>query len=229
MSSAADTCSNGSDQSNPLIHCLGRIESVWLYTTSLSGIISTIAVLAVFAYVFRNARRYRVQSGRWPDLKGKPMDVYLLSLFFADLLHALADLFSLKWVNEGNVYIGSICTAQSILTILGANSIAASTLAITVHTFAVVWFKKGTSSGLLAIFIVAGIWAYIVLINIVLIATHQNLSDVYAPTPSWCGIANNHLGYKIISEYLWLWLALLVSFAVYIPLSFFRSKTHYPL
>jgi len=148
------------------------------------------------------------------------MDVYLLSLFSADLLHALGDIVSLKWVNEGNVRIGGVCTAQGILIVLGANSIATSTLAITVHTFSVIWFRKGTSSGSLAMFIILAIWTYIIILNIVWIATHKNLSDVYAPTPSWCGIANPRLGYMIAGEYLWLWLALVISFLAYIPLSF---------
>jgi hypothetical protein len=32
--------------------------------------------------------------------------------------------------------------------------------------------------------------------------------------------ANDHEGYKIANEYLWLWISLATSFLVYIPLSF---------
>ena len=50
------------------------------------------------------------------------------SLFSADLLQALGGSMELKWINDGFVQIGPVCTAQGFLQNIGQSGIAITTL-----------------------------------------------------------------------------------------------------
>ncbi|KAJ7835958.1 hypothetical protein B0H13DRAFT_2107597 [Mycena leptocephala] len=55
------------------------------------------------------------------------MDVFMLSLFTADLFQSLGVVMDVQWINDGIVHAGSLCTAQGVLQNIGQAGIAMTT------------------------------------------------------------------------------------------------------
>jgi len=149
------------------------------------------------------------------------MDILVFSLLCADFLQAIGGLLDIKWILDGIVEVGPLCEAQGVIKILGATGIAMSTLLIAAYTFVVIATGKGFKSKGTTVGIVIGAWTLIgILIGVGHAANHDpsKLKYYIAPTPYWCWIRNDLGVWRIASEYLWLWIMLLVSPLVYIPL-----------
>jgi hypothetical protein len=111
-------------------------------------------------------------------------------------------------------------------------------------TFIAVWWDRGTnprvrvkSDLVVASFVVFGSWIFVALLVLVPARIYNKPSDLYfAPTPVrihsslckhkwldlhiqvWCTINKNYELVRLFAKYLWLWLAFLLSFLLYIPL-----------
>jgi hypothetical protein len=55
------------------------------------------------------------------------MDVFMLSLFVADLVQAIGAVMDVRWVHSGRVEAGAFCTAQGVVQQIG-ESLSAQTL-----------------------------------------------------------------------------------------------------
>jgi len=125
---------------------------------------------------------------------------------------------NIKWVHEGVVNTGHFCTAQGALLQLGTTGVAMATMAIAIYSFSAVWWRKTVHNSNLAYSVVGGIWLYVILFVLIGIGTRGNLYMV--PSPYWCWIGQKYnLVEQLMGEYVWLWLALLVSLFSYIPLA----------
>ncbi|KAF7349424.1 hypothetical protein MSAN_01732300 [Mycena sanguinolenta] len=215
-------------------YCYTRRQSAGLTVVSLTGFVSLAAVITILSLIVRN--KWRAMRGPKADrrpLIQQPMDLFLLSLFFGDLLQSLSVVMDTKWINDGIVHVGSFCTAQGrvsafllrhftqwrssgLLQNTGQAAIAMSTFVITLHTFDRIWRRGGVQSLKLAYFIVGTIWTFLILTVSISTAVHRSPS-FYAPTPYWCWINGSYPSYRIAIENFWLWMAFAVSI-LYIPL-----------
>lgn len=207
------------------IHCLTRGQSIGLTLAAESGFVSLVAVLWVFVIIFRNVARHirHAPPGKYHMVQ-EPMDIFMLSLFFADLVQALGAVMDVKWVNDGKVEIGNFCTAQGVMQQLGETGVAITTLVIAVYTFIGVWWRKGIRAPLTAKIIIGFVWVFVILAVAIGNITHRNKQELYqSPTPYWCWIGEGYMGFRIWGEYIWLWITLFFSLLAYIPL-FFWSR-----
>ncbi|KDQ57048.1 hypothetical protein JAAARDRAFT_35643 [Jaapia argillacea MUCL 33604] len=206
-------------------------DSVGLTLAVQCAMLSLLAVTALLALggEFRKSRgtglRKTLRRRRWRRLIREPVDVYVLSLFIADWIQALGTVLSLRWISEGWVGEGHYCSAQGAIQQLGETPVALSTLAITIHTFVVLWWDVGEHNMLPACAVTGVIWVFVLLYVIIAPGVHPNYIE---PTPYWCWIQSAHghgyLGDQIGGEYGWFWLTLFCSIVCYSVL--YRKKGH---
>ncbi|THH06764.1 hypothetical protein EW146_g9510, partial [Bondarzewia mesenterica] len=212
----------------PPITCLTRGQSFGVFLMIEAASISTLAVLFIFALMIRNYYRYskRDPGGNWRLLR-QPMDIFMvfmavgiqLSLLCSDLLQAIPLVLTIKWVNEGKLYTGNYCTAQGAISQMGETGVAIATFVIAIHTFVAVMWRKGTRSRLAAFIVVGFLWAFVIIFVGISVGIHRRTGDLYdTPTPFWCWIGGKFPDERIAGEYFWMWLALITSLVVYIPL-----------
>jgi len=145
------------------------------------------------------------------------MGLYLLILFLADMVQAVGAIMDIRWIYRGDVVSGRFCIAQGAIQQLGESGVAMTTLVIALHTFVSVWWGRGEHALRTAKIIMIVVWLYI--IGFVAIGIGVNgRHDYEIPTPYWCWIGENFLVQRILGEYIWFWLTLLVSIVAYIPL-----------
>jgi len=208
---------------DPTITCLTRRDTVGLAIAVEAGFLSLAAICYLFAVIIRNVIwRMRHVSQDKLRLFHQPMDLLIFSLICADIVQALGMILNLKWVVEGKVEVGRFCSAQGLIKAIGAATVALSTLTIALYTFLGVWMMRDVSSMMITLGSVVAIWVFdIILISIGFGVNHAsdsgNLSFM-VPTPYWCWINKNYIEWRVLSEYLWMWITLLFSILVYIPL-----------
>jgi len=99
-----------------------------------------------------------------------------------------------------------------------------ATLAIAIHTFAVIVFRwTPPRSMLLPAIVISGIWLFVGLYVGISVAQHSSVtsdSAYFAPAGFWCWISARYPADRISAEYVWLWVAALLSVVLYIPLYF---------
>ncbi|KIM72178.1 hypothetical protein PILCRDRAFT_93565 [Piloderma croceum F 1598] len=101
---------------------------------------------------------------------------------------ALGEVIHVKWICEGKVYTGGLCTVQGIMRQLGDTGSALATLAITLHIFsAIIW---GTP--------------------------RRQYFTAYSI--HWCWIGNHYKEEQFVGQYMWIWFTLFTSFLPYTSL-----------
>ncbi|KAH8119343.1 hypothetical protein DFH11DRAFT_439734 [Phellopilus nigrolimitatus] len=211
MSNASSICV----QVDNVQTCLSRLQSVGLTFVAEAGFISMVSLLFLFGLIVRNVvRYYRHALGKW-SLIQEPADAFVLSLFVADLTQSLGAFMDVRWIHRGSVEIGKFCTAQGAIQQLGETSVAMATIIIALHTFVAVWLRKGTHNLNIAYGIIAVAWLTVILFVAVAASKNRNY---YNPTPLWCWIGGRFTGERIGMEYIWLWMSIVVSILVYVPL-----------
>jgi len=182
-----------------------------------AGLLSIVFVLAFFALVARNVfiqKRHPFQSH---------IDIYVTSLSVADLFQGVVATMSLRWAQTGRVECGIYCTTQGFLYQFGQTGVAMSTLAVTVHTFCIVFFRwRPPPSKLVPLCVVACIWLYNLCFSAIGYGTHTGKGGTqpfYVPTPFWCSVYLS-VPTRLASQYIWIDLAIFTSIVLYIPLFF---------
>ncbi|KDQ17226.1 hypothetical protein BOTBODRAFT_601010 [Botryobasidium botryosum FD-172 SS1] len=102
---------------------LGRQDIIGLTVMALVGSLSIAFVLVFFGLVLRNVfiqRRHPFQSH---------LDIYLASLFTADIFRGLTAAVNWRWVVTGKVVCGTHCNIQGALIQFGSAGVSLSTLA----------------------------------------------------------------------------------------------------
>ncbi|KAF8521444.1 hypothetical protein BU17DRAFT_64935 [Hysterangium stoloniferum] len=163
------------------------------------GLLSITAVLWLFLVVAVRTSRYmqKFPEARWRNIIKTPIEIYVLSLFLADIIHGAGSVLAVRWLAQGVVFCGTYCTVQ-------------------------VFLKKGASSINLAIVVVGMVWFYIILFIGISVGIHSKPDDLfYSPSPYWCFISSQFTLERVVGEYAWLWLTALVSLLLYVLLFFF--------
>ncbi|KZP09500.1 hypothetical protein FIBSPDRAFT_963895 [Athelia psychrophila] len=192
--------------------CLSRGESIGLALVAESALISLLAVTGVFCLIIRNAFRNKC-------LFKRPADIYMISLFMFDFIMAVGHVLDLRWVQEGKIQVEGYCTAQGIIQQIGETGSALSTLAIAIFSVVAVLWGKLSRNFLAAYLVVSFTWIFVALL--VGIGYSQRGPDSYeTPDGYWCWIGASHPVDKYLGEYVWMWVAMFVSFLAYTPLFF---------
>ncbi|KAG8941710.1 hypothetical protein FRC04_004123 [Tulasnella sp. 424] len=132
----------------------------------------------------------------------------------------------------GGDTLSFILTLEAILGAiqqLGETGVALSTLVITLHTFATVFFRWQPSRyPWLWMVVVACIWIFLLLFVVIGYVVHKGAENrggtpYFGPTPFWCWIGSHYLGERIAGEYFWLWFCAFTSIVLY-PFLFFMLR-----
>lgn len=185
---------------------LSRGESIGLAFDTEAGLCSALAASVILAIIFRN--QYKKQ------LQWEAIQIYVINLFSAEIIHGLSHAISMKWVIEGDVNAGTFCTTQGVLQQLGATCVALATLIIAVQTFATIWWLHEPSIRAATITISIQ-WIFVILFVAIGFGVHTHYAT---PMPYWCWLGKDFLKEGIAGEYVWVWLTIFVSIASYLPL-----------
>jgi len=215
--SNSSSCTLG--DSNNLTVCLTRGQSIGLAVDAEAGLISVTAVAGVFVLIF-------IKVYRTKKLVQRPMDLFLIVLFFFDIIMALGRVTNIKWVQEGRIFEGNYCTAQGILQQFGETGSAMVTTVIAVYTFIVVMWGTFRRQLRVAYSVVSIIVLFLVIFIAATVSTQTHGSQHYmAPAGFWCWIGNGsryssgHYAERYAGEYIWIWVALAISVVTYVPLA----------
>ncbi|KIJ53946.1 hypothetical protein M422DRAFT_24943 [Sphaerobolus stellatus SS14] len=187
----------------------------------MTGFISTLSVLVLFAINLKNFTlcKMYLERSEWKIFKS-PLDVYMASLLLSDILQGLGKIMHVKWLHLGFSECSSYCTAQGVVQQIGETGVALATLAIAVHTFLIIFFRRGGRAKAASVAIVATIWIFVILFAVIGSQTLTDGDDRYiTPSPYGCWLSPRHKTIQLTGEYLWLWLAALVSLILYVPLA----------
>jgi len=189
-------------------------EAVGLAFNVETGLISASAVLILLGLVARNVIRNIRHPPRekWRLIRTH-VDAYMLSLLFSELLHGLGAAMDMRWVHYGLVWCGRYCSVQGAVRNIGSTSVALITLVIALHTFFVVFFRwVPPRNRILPALVIAAIWIFTVVFAVAEALVNPTF---YTPTPYWCWISN-HIVERLVGQYLFIWLALVVSIVTYV-------------
>ncbi|TFK67850.1 hypothetical protein BDN72DRAFT_842536 [Pluteus cervinus] len=184
-----------------------------------SSALSAIAVTSLLGYMayrqlrrlhvnwFKKGQRYLMQV---PDAADSS---FLVNLMFAEMLQAIGGLLNLRWVIEGKVTEGSLCTAQGMLKQMGNVGIALTPQLIAAHTFLVIVLEWSIPR-IVSRIMISLIWVIIGLIISITTATYE--APYYGNTGLWCWISPKHKYAGIAYEYAFMWFSSFVMLVLYI-------------
>ncbi|KZS88621.1 hypothetical protein SISNIDRAFT_470066 [Sistotremastrum niveocremeum HHB9708] len=198
------------------------------------ALISAIATASLIGFIlYTNAKkwlRWRAAQRRISDKsRRRPFPwpshllFYLTTLLGFDFIVSLGAIFDIAWIRDAGIVEGPFCSAQAVLKQTGDVGVALSTLALTSHTFAVLFFRwKPSRSPLLACFVIGLIWLFLGLNDGLAWHFHHTKGQkLYGNTRYWCWITTSHTGkfkyYGIALEYIWMWVTALMNIFLYIP------------
>ncbi|KAH8992971.1 hypothetical protein EDB92DRAFT_519363 [Lactarius akahatsu] len=196
-------------------------QSIGLALIAEASSLSLCAIIVVFILIARNLLRYRkvLPNGDWKLLR-TPADIYMLSLFLYDIVQAVGGILNVRWAHDGVVTTGPYCTAQGIIKQIGKLGVPLLTLILAIHTFTIALWNVGAEARYFAFSIVAFTCLFVALWAGISNGVHK---DFEMPTPYWCSIGPNKE--RLAGQYVWIWIALFASVAMYIPV-YFWMKGH---
>ncbi|KAF8502188.1 hypothetical protein F5888DRAFT_1176383 [Russula emetica] len=207
--------------SSPSISCLEPGDNIGLVLAAEASFLSCICTIFMFVWIFCNVRWYRrnIRNGDWRLFQG-PADVYMFWLFLFDLLQAIGGILNVRWAHNGIVTTGHYCTAQGIIEQIGELGVALITLLLAVHTFVAAVLPGDLQGRGVALSSVSLVGVFIILWVAIGAGIHKNYET---PTPYWCWISPQFPGERLGGEYVWLWIALVASATLNIPLYFWAE------
>ncbi|TDL15996.1 hypothetical protein BD410DRAFT_902282 [Rickenella mellea] len=195
-----------------------RLGMSFVVAASTVSFVTVTGLLTYFANnVFREMRHKPKSEWR---LVHTDVDAYFLSLLIGDACQALGGILNVRWINQHTLRCGDYCSFQGVMIQLGTPLVALSTMAISLHTFFVIFFKwVPPRNRHLRIGVIAFIWTLMFVVVFCPWAVHRNDGHhYYAPTPYWCWISQRYLAERIAGEYSWLWFAAFISLIAYVLL-----------
>ncbi|KZT33467.1 hypothetical protein SISSUDRAFT_1122852 [Sistotremastrum suecicum HHB10207 ss-3] len=218
MRSASD---DDTDSAEGCLLTLTPGQRIGLTISVEAALLSLFAVLLVLGYIGVAALRAHWRRRQGVRLITNPIDIYVISLICSDLMQALGGILNIRWVNDGAITCSRYCAAQGILENTGETASAMATIAIALNTFVVIGFRKQPTRLWVAILVAAAIWGFSLFFPIIAYLIFRHSPNPFlAPTPFWCWVGSHHTRERIGGEYVWLWIAALGSFVLYVPLFF---------
>ncbi|KAH6906349.1 hypothetical protein BKA70DRAFT_1105730 [Coprinopsis sp. MPI-PUGE-AT-0042] len=182
-------------------------QRLGIYFSVQSASLSAASVTLLLAYALvrwlKRVHILRRASGR---VQAEATDSSLfLNLMLADLLQAIGNMPSIKWMRDGVRRCWSLCTAQAVIKQIGINGVALTSLAIAVHTFSILVLRWRAPRHICK-FMVIGVWVLTALLVGIPNIVRRN-EQYYGNTGYWCWIPSKFKTEQILSEYLWVWFA----------------------
>lgn len=190
-----------------------------------TGVISLLTVIYVFGIIFRNIYRRRKLCANWKIFE-EPTDLLLTSLFAIDAIQSIGAIFNIVWLHEGKVEVGTWCESQGIFKQFGEVGVALSTMLIAVYTFVALWVGRQIRSMRLTAALVALTWIFPAIL--VVLGHVTTKGHFHGPVPMWCWITKAHPTWRIMGEYLWMWIALAFCLLMYVPIYFWNRGNLVP-
>ncbi|KAG9035189.1 hypothetical protein FRB95_011923 [Tulasnella sp. JGI-2019a] len=194
--------------------------------TVASSISLTMILGLVFAMMISVCHSRRTKSN--PSISGQFMrrnvGVYFACLLLCDLSQSIGSIISLEWIVHDYVYAGNACSAQAIFYQFGNVGSALWSLAIAVHTFALL-FLRCDVSGMACLVTFVGVWLLtgsIVAIGPAIVQNETN-GPFHGLSGTWCWITQEYNGSRLGLEYFWLFFSAFISFVLY-TLAFLRLR-----
>ncbi|KDR68235.1 hypothetical protein GALMADRAFT_1048879 [Galerina marginata CBS 339.88] len=222
---------NSTDDST---YFLTRGQRVGVTIMVEAGLASLLAVLYVSLIILRNFlwRIRNVSRGKWHVFQ-TPMDLhtansfarrvfsptnpYWFSLFSAELLQAIGCVMSLKWIHKGIIQVNGFCWAQGVVKQFGQTGRSITILLMTSYTFVELWLRKTETSMRVTNAVIFAAWlsvAAAVIIGDIVIGMRGE-APFTSPVPYWCWIHGRYPKWRILGEYLWIWVTLAISSAAF--------------
>ncbi|ELU39612.1 slime mold cyclic AMP receptor domain-containing protein [Rhizoctonia solani AG-1 IA] len=166
------------------------------------GLISALSTLVLIGYIMVG---YLVCE-LWPGHHDQPMvqgirsfthsalGVFLCSLLISDMIQGAAFAINFKWAADGSVHSGLACTAQGAVSQFGDLGSALWSLAISMHTFSLLFLVQKPPVWLTWMIFIAG-WVLITVLPIVGPYGIQKLEtkgEFYGVSGAWCWIGHGY-------------------------------------
>ncbi|PGH00882.1 hypothetical protein GX51_05546 [Blastomyces parvus] len=190
-----------------------RRGMISLFTFSLLSVLATGSVVLWLTYRLIFWRRYYT---RYPGRN--QLIILVFNLLLADLHQASANMVSPHWLLTNEITIDSpACFAQGWLINVGDVASAMFVLAIAIHTFANVVWRKTLSHGVFVGSVVC-LWIFSLLVTLLAPALHGR--HVFVPTGAWCWIDKKYGDERLYLHYFWIFVAEIGIIIIY-PTLFF--------
>jgi len=210
----SNSCTQGEHDQG--IVCLTWDQRTGLVIDAEAGLISLSALIVALVLI-------AIKVCRRKKLVERPMDLFVLVLFILDIVMALGRITHIKWIQKGEIFQGSYCTAQGVLQQAGEAGSAMVTTTIAIYTFVVVMWETFEHELLIAYLAIGFIGVFLFLFIGITVGTQTHGTQHYmTPAGFWCwiGDGSRYNAERYAGEYAWMWTALAVSFAAYVPLFF---------
>jgi len=185
-------------------------ERLGIFLTIEASFLSAASVTLILCYALFKRLRSTLYTLRSKDLRlGRPSDAtssdLFLNLMLADLIQAIGGFPNIRWMSAGAVLPGRMCTAQAIFKQIGIVGVSMTSLAIALHTFSVLVLRwRGPPN--FPKYVIIGIWAFTAFDIVIANVVHRH-EVYYGVTGYWCWILPQFQAERIVTEYLWVWLA----------------------
>ncbi|KLJ05741.1 hypothetical protein EMPG_10831 [Blastomyces silverae] len=190
-----------------------RTGMIAFFVCSLLSVLATGSLVVWLAYRLIFWRRYYT---RYPGRN--QLIILVFNLLIADLHQASANMVSPHWLLRDEISIHSrACFAQGLLINFGDVASGMFVLAIAIHTFTNVVWRKTLSH---AVFVgcVVGLWIFCLLVTALAPALHGR--RVFAPTGAWCWIDREYGDERLYLHYFWIFVTEIGIIIIY-PTLFF--------
>jgi len=149
---------------------------------------------------------------------------YFVSLLLCDLVQAIGSIINTVWVHRMGVHFGETCVLQGVLKQTSDIGTALWTLVIAAHTFCLLFLELKTRAFVLWVTLIGG-WSAIASLVILGPATlnTEKRGSFFGVSGYWCWISPNYPTQRITLDYIFMFLAVFISFILYI-LIFLRLR-----
>ncbi|KIM45490.1 hypothetical protein M413DRAFT_24685 [Hebeloma cylindrosporum] len=158
--------------------------------------VSLVLFIALFKWLRRSVSSFGRGNRRGPDATDNSI---FLNLMLADLIQALGYLPIIKWMVNGAITEGRLCTAQAVVKQVGIVGVATTSLAIAVHTFCVL-VLRWSAPNYISKLVVLMIWIFTALVIGIPNIIHMKV-QYYGNTGYWCWIKSEFKTEQIVTEY----------------------------
>lgn len=176
--------------------------------------LSGMSILILISYKTYRAIRRVISARGLGQTDADACDSSLfLSLMVGETLRSIGKLMTIRWIQEARILAPTgYCTAQGMLQWIGTNIIDWSTLAITLQTWVILVAQWNAPTHLakymtLAAWVISGL--------IVGITVGVKGLGIIGPAGSWCWVTSEYRAEQILSEYLWMWIILVLTIVLY--------------
>ncbi|KAF8800227.1 hypothetical protein BYT27DRAFT_7263126 [Phlegmacium glaucopus] len=189
----------------PTMFTFGQRLGIFLVIEAAFLSAASVTFILCFALYRRILYTWRRKATHWQQTSDATSSGLFLNLMVADLVQAIGNMPDIRWMAEGIVSPGSLCTGQAVLKQVGIVGVAMTSLAIALHTFTILVLRwRGPPK--LPTYAIISIWAFVALVIGSANATHRD-EVYYGPTGYWCWILPKYKAEQIVTEYLWVWLS----------------------